>query len=289
MLNSWWIQPVPWVSIGSWSGNHRGMSYFIQGTTRSRPDTNLGSCRDFFRFVLWNLSVHITILSVRTVKSIGSYHISIGSYCEIYRFVSHFYRAVLRNLSVLITILSVRIVFLSYSVAIGNLHFDCPQNPTMCKDADHHLGKARTGSYHRPTNYRVVSWNRPWTDVVGPYRIAAEHSVNTSCIVHDEFYRFGSYRGWLGFELARVVLWIIGSYRKCTGWYSEFFRLVSWISLARTNKIVTRTGHDTNQSSGRPRFIIRSYRHKPILTYRTGCISLVYMYVPTDLLKSSKF
>jgi hypothetical protein len=149
------------------SGHHQGMSFFIQGT---RPDTNLGSHRDFYRFVLWNLSVRITIhrlvlwnLSVRitirsgrTLKSIGSYHISIGPYCEIYQFVSQFYRAVLWNLSVRITILSVRSLFVVFcTVAIGNLHFDCSRNPTTCKDADHHLGKApRTSSYHRPTNHR---------------------------------------------------------------------------------------------------------------------------------------
>jgi hypothetical protein len=92
------------------------MSFIIQlGTTRSCPDTNLGPCRDFYRFVLWNLSVRITILSVRTVKSIGSYHNLIGSY----RFVSHFYRAVLWNLSVRITILSG--LLWNLSVCITNL------------------------------------------------------------------------------------------------------------------------------------------------------------------------
>jgi hypothetical protein len=147
----------------------------------------------FYRAVLWNLSIHITILSGIAVKYICSYRNSIGPYCEIYRFVSQFDRAVLWNLSVRITILSGRTVksicsyhnsICSYSlfvvfwtVAIGNLHFDCPRNPTTCKDADHHLGKAGTGSYHRPTNHRVTSWNRPRT---------------VSCIVHDEFYQFVS-------------------------------------------------------------------------------------------------
>jgi hypothetical protein len=84
------------------------MSFFIQGT--AHPITPLGSCRDFYRFVLWNLSVRITILSVRTMKTIGSYHNSIGPYSEIYRFVSHFYWAILWNLLVRITILSGRTV-----------------------------------------------------------------------------------------------------------------------------------------------------------------------------------
>jgi hypothetical protein len=120
----------------------------------------------FDRAVLWNLSVRITILSGRTVKSIGSYHYSIGAYCEIYRFISQFYRAILWNLLVRITILSGRTVksigsyhnsigsyhlfVVFWTIAIGNLHFGCPRNPTTCKDADHYLGKAHTA-------YRFVS------------------------------------------------------------------------------------------------------------------------------------
>jgi hypothetical protein len=71
------------------------MNYFIQGTIRSCPDTNVGSCRDFNKFAMWNLSVCITILLGRTLKSIGLHHNSIGLYCEIYRFASQFYWFVL--------------------------------------------------------------------------------------------------------------------------------------------------------------------------------------------------
>jgi hypothetical protein len=143
----------------------------------------------FHQAVLWNLSVHITFQSGRTVKSIGSYHNSNWPYCESYRFVSQLYQAVLWNLSVRIafrsghtvksiglhhnSIGSYRLFVVFWTVAIGNFQFDCPRNPTTCKDADHHFGKARTGSYHRPTNHRVASYNRPWTDVVGPYCCAA--------------------------------------------------------------------------------------------------------------------
>jgi hypothetical protein len=81
------------------------MSFFIQGTTR--PDR-----RYEHRFMSW-------FLSVRTAKSFGSYHNSIGSYCEIYRFVSQFDQAVLWNWN-----LSVRITFLSGRTvkSIGSYH-----------------------------------------------------------------------------------------------------------------------------------------------------------------------
>jgi hypothetical protein len=74
----------------------------------------------------------------------------------------------------------------------------------------------------------------------------------------------------VGFELARVVLWFLSVRivnlpgRTLNSFGHEFPRLV-------LTKIVTRTGHDTNRLSGCPWFIIGSYRHKPILTYGTGC------------------
>jgi hypothetical protein len=248
---------------------------------RSRPDMNLGSCRDTnHRFVLWNLSIRITSLSVRTVKSIGSYHISIGPYCEIYhyQFVSQFYRAVLWNPSVHITFLSGRtvksigshhnsicsyrlfVVFLT--VAIGNLHFDCPQNPTACKDADHHLGKAHSGPFHTPTNHWVASWNRTRTDVVGPYRIAAAHCIHLALytINFTGSVHISSYRGRVGFELARVVLWILSvCIVNLLGCVTDF--LGSYWQRSWHEPDMIRTDHRGNGS----------YRHKPIRTYGTGC------------------
>jgi hypothetical protein len=147
------------------------------------------------------------------VKSIGSYHNSIGPYCEIYRLYHN-------------SIGSYHLFVIFWTIAIGNLHFDCPRNPTTSKYADHHLGKACTGSYHRPTSHRDALWNRPRTDVVGPYRIAV------ACCIHLALYMMnyiGSVRIVVGSVLNSLgrTLNSIGSYLKSTGSYSEFFRFMS--------------------------------------------------------------
>jgi hypothetical protein len=129
----------------------------------------------------------------------------------------------------------------------------------------------RIGLYHRPTNHWVASWNRPRTDVVGPYCIAAARCIHLALytmnsidsvriVVGSVLNSLGSYSDFYRFvsQIYRVVLWFLsvrianllgrtlisfGSYRKSTGSYSDFFRFMPWISSARTDK-----NRDTNRT-----------------------------------------
>jgi hypothetical protein len=237
------------------------MSFFIKGTTRpnhARYEPR-GSCLDFYWFVLWNLSVRFTILSGRTVKSIGSYHNSIGLY---------------------------RI--LDRSDKQSSLWMPTESYNVLRCWSPSWKGPYRF-VYHRPTNHRVASWNRPRTDVVWRYCIAA------ACCIHLALYTMnsiGSVRIVVGSVLnsiERVVLWVLS---VCIV-YLPGRTLNSFGSCHECPRLVlTKTGHDTNRSSGHPQFIIGSYRHKPILTYGTccmyrqlGCAKRVMNYWMSNLLK----
>jgi hypothetical protein len=200
----------------------------------------------FYRVVLWNLSVRITILSGRTVKSIGSNHNSIGPYCEIYRFVSQLYRAVLWNLSVRITFLSGHTVKStgSYQNSIGSYSLFVVFW-TVAHGIQQRV-KMLIIILERPVPVRIIGLQTiGWHHGIGPEPMSLgrivlqQRAAYNCCIVHDEFYRFGS---WSCFELARVVLWILsvrivnlsgrtlnslGSYRKSIRSYSEFSRFAS--------------------------------------------------------------
>jgi hypothetical protein len=122
------------------------------------------------------------------------------------------------------------------------------------------------------TNHRVISWNWPRTDVVGPYRIAA---VLTSYILQlhcTRFYRFVSWSGRFWTRSGRTLN-SIGSYRKSTGPYSELFWFISWISSARAgkNRVTNRTWYEPIIRASSVHIRVVSPQTDTYL-YGTGCM-----------------